>query len=61
MGCKEKLETKEREHFQHLSHLGNRIRRLEKNVVHLVKLLDEEQLRQFAVSLIIAGDDIDLI
>ena len=61
MGCKEKLEAKEREHVQHLSHLGKRISRLEKNVVHLVKLLDEEQLRQFAVSLIIAGDDIDLI
>ena len=55
----EKITELERKHVKHLSHIGNRISRLEKHIVALVKLLSEDEAKQQLVATIIAGDDID--
>ena len=57
----EKITALERKHVEHLSHIGNRIARLEKHIVALVKLLSEDEAKQHLVATIIAGDDIDLL
>ena len=56
-----KITELERKHVKHLSHIGDRISRLEKHIVALVKLLSEEEAKQQLVATIIAGDDMNLL
>ena len=50
--CKQCIK-REREHVEHLCKIGERINHLEENILELVDLLDESQLRKFVVKTII--------